>query len=79
MALGANLMLLSMRSSCCAVPQHAPVRGDCVFKQDAALCYDRACLFGECYLRVSLKHLGHDTQLHKVVSVYVNKACVSSS
>jgi hypothetical protein len=43
--LGASLMLLSMCSSCWTVSQRAPVRGDCVFKQDAALCYDRACLF----------------------------------
>jgi hypothetical protein len=55
MTLGANLLLLSMRSSCYAVSQRAPVRGDCVFKQDAALCYDRACLFDDmlfvCFLK----------------------------
>jgi hypothetical protein len=39
---------------------------------------ERVCLM-ICYLCVSLKHLAHDAQLHKVVSVYVNKACVSSS
>jgi hypothetical protein len=81
MTLGASLMLLSMRSSCWAVSQHAPVRGDFVFKQNAALCYDRACLFDVisfvCFLKAF--YLAHFAQSHKVVSVYVNNACVASS
>ncbi len=40
------LILLGCFSACpWAISQHAPVRGDCVFKQDAALFYDRARLF----------------------------------
>jgi hypothetical protein len=58
MTLGTDFVFLSMRSSCYAVSQRAPVQGDCVFKQDAALCYDRACLFGEMLFVCFLKAFG---------------------
>ena len=58
MTLGARFILLSMRSSCCAVSQHAPVRGVCVLGQDAALCYDRACLFDVISFACFLKAFG---------------------